>query len=47
VMLRALPKAEPDAAPRRIGFRLVAALDDEAAAEAGAGTGPDDAAPTP
>ncbi len=30
VLLRALPKPDPDDAPRRIGFRLVADLEDEA-----------------
>lgn len=28
VMLRALPKTTPDAPPKRVGFRLVAALED-------------------
>ncbi|MDX2483335.1 MAG: DUF6173 family protein [Pseudodonghicola sp.] len=33
VMLRAMPKPQPDSPPTRIGFRLAAGLDEELAAE--------------
>ena len=39
VLLRALPKRRPEAAPRRIGFRLRADLEAEAAEARGAATG--------
>ncbi|WP_116085107.1 DUF6173 family protein [Tropicimonas sp. IMCC34011] len=40
VMLRAIPKARPDAPPKRIGFRLTGTLDGDAATDAAEEDGP-------